>query len=136
TVVSSISRDFWGYGDLQTAYSMGFIDITSNTFNVEQKLTKLSVLTSIAKGLGYTQITSGKSINDILSVFSDASSIPESDRVYIAALVEKGILVNYPNVNTLNINQFISRAETCALVHQGLVSLGQLESISSEYITQ
>lgn len=136
TVIETISRDYWAYGDLQTAYSMGFIDITSSTFSVEQRLTKLDVLTSIARGLGYTQVTSGRSVDDILSVFSDANTIPASDRVYIAALVERGILVNYPNVNTLNINQVVSRAETCALVHQALVSLGQIEAISSEYVAQ
>lgn len=136
TVVETISRDYWAYGDLQSAYSMGFIDITSSSFSVEQRLTKLDVLTSIARGLGYTQVTSGRSVDDILSVFSDANTIPASDRIYIAALVEKGILVNYPNVNTLNINQVVSRAETCALVHQALVSLGQIEGISSEYVAQ
>ncbi|WP_353931546.1 S-layer homology domain-containing protein [Okeanomitos corallinicola TIOX110] len=136
TVIENISRDYWAYGNLQTAYSMGFIDVSSTTFNVEQQLTKLNVLTSIARGLGYTQVTSAKSIDEILSVFSDADSIPADDRVYIAALVEKGILVNYPNVNTLNLNQIISRAETCALVHQALVGLEKLESISSNYIAQ
>lgn len=136
TVVASIPRDYWAHGDLQTAYSMGFIDITSSTFNVEQRLTKLDVLTSIATGLGYTQISAGRSVDDILSVFSDANTIPADDRVYIAALVEKGILVNYPNVGILNVNQVISRAETCALVHQALVSLGQIEGISSDYIVQ
>ncbi len=136
TVVESISRDYWAHGYLQNAYSMGFIDITSNNFNVGQRLTKLNVLTSIAKGLGYTQITSGRSVEDILSIFSDGNNIPASDRIYIAALVEKGILVNYPNLNTLNINQVISRAETCAIVHQALVSMGQFESISSDYIAQ
>lgn len=136
TFVESIARDYWAHGDLQTAYAMGFIDITSSNFNVNQRLTKLSVLTSIAKGLGYTQITSGRSVEQILSIFSDANTIPASDRVYIAALVEKGMLVNYPNVNTLNINRVISRAETCALVHQALVGLGEIEGISSDYIAQ
>jgi hypothetical protein len=136
TVVESIPRDYWAHGDLQTAYSMGFIDITSSSFNVAQRLTKLDVLTSIAKGLGYTQITSGRNVEQILSVFSDGNTIPASDRIYIAALAEKGILVNYPNVNTLNVNQVISRAETCAIVHQALVGLGQLEGISSNYIAQ
>ena len=134
--VESIPIDYWAHGNLQTAYAMGFIDITSRNFRVDQQLTKLSVLTSIAKGLGYTQITSGRSVEEILSIFSDANTIPSSDRVYIAALVEKGMLVNYPNVKTLNLNRVISRAETCALIHQALVGLGEFESISSDFIAQ
>ena len=136
SVIENISRNYWAHGFLQNAYSMGFIDITTTSFNVNQRLTKLSVLTSIAKGLGYTQITSGRSIDDILSVFNDASSIPSGDRMYIAALVDRGILINYPNIRTLNINQVMSRAETCAVIHQALVSMGEFDGIASDYIVR
>jgi hypothetical protein len=134
--IRNVSSSYWAYSAIQQAYSMGFIDIRDNTFNVDQNLTKLDVLVAIAKGLGYTQVSSGRSVDDILVGFTDTNAIPSEYRSYIAALIEKGVLVNYPNVSTLNLDQPISRAETCALVYQALVSLGQVESVDSAYIAQ
>ena len=132
--IGNLSRSYWAYNSIQKAHSMGFIEISNNTFNPDRYLTKLDVLVAIAKGLGYTQVSSNRSVNDILNIFTDGNTIPAEYRGYIATLVEKGVLVNYPNTKTLNLTQVISRAETSALVHQALVSLGQIERINSNYI--
>ena len=131
--IRSLSTSYWAYRDIQQAYAMGFITIT-DSFSADQSLTKLDVLVAIARGLNYTEVTSGSSIDEILSRFTDASSIPAQYRPYIAALVQRGVLVNYPNVSTLNLTQVISRGETCGLVYQALASLGQVEEISSPYL--
>ncbi|NJN21418.1 MAG: S-layer homology domain-containing protein [Leptolyngbya sp. RL_3_1] len=65
---------------------------------------------------------------------TDANTIPSQYRAYIAALVQRGVLVNYPNVSTLNLTQVISRGEACGLVYQALASLGLVEGISSSYL--
>lgn len=133
TTVTSVSSDYWAYNAIQEAYTMGFIDIPT-AFNPNQVLTKLDVLVAIARGLGYTSTSSDQSIAQILSRFTDADTIPAEYQVYIAALAERGVLVNYPQVNTLNITETISRAETSALIYQALTTTGQVEEVMSDYV--
>ncbi|MEM8808397.1 MAG: S-layer homology domain-containing protein [Cyanobacteria bacterium P01_G01_bin.38] len=135
TSITGISRSYWAYTAIQKAYSMGFLDLGDGGFiNPNDTMTKLDMFVMLARSLGYTEITSGESVETLLSVFTDAETIPTEYRVIIAALVERGIIVNYPTVSQLNLFEEVTRAEACSYVHQALVSMGQAESVSSEYI--
>ncbi|MEH1785746.1 MAG: hypothetical protein V7L23_09225 [Nostoc sp.] len=52
----------------------------------------------------------------------------------IAALTQRGIVVNYPNVKMLNAEQVATRSEVSALLYQALSSTGQVTNISSQYV--
>lgn len=132
--IRSLSRNYWAYQSIQKAYSMGFVNISNGTFNANQTLTRLDMLVQLARGLGITQVSSGQSVDQLLSVFTDANTIPSEYRVIVAALVERGILVNYPQVRTLNLSQTVSRAEACSFVYQALAYLGKVEKIQSAYV--
>lgn len=133
--IRNVSQYYWAYSALQKAYAAGFIDLNDdNTLNPEASMTKLEFLVMLARTLGYTEVTSSQSVTELLSIFTDADTIPSQYRVIIAALVERGILVNYPNVRALNLFEQVTRAEACAYLYQTLVSLNRVESVDSNYI--
>ena len=132
--ISGISRSYWAYSAIQKAYSMGFIDLDNIVANPERRLTRLDVLVSLARGLGYTEIVSGKSVTEILSIYEDAETIPTDYRLLIAALTERGIIVNYPNRKRLNLFQVVSRSEACGFVHQAMASQGIVDYVRNEYV--
>ncbi|MFM6817865.1 MAG: S-layer homology domain-containing protein, partial [Dolichospermum sp.] len=79
---------------------MGFFNtLGSKKFNPKQKLTRLDILITLAKGLNY-QFTGFP--ENILSVYSDASTLKGEHRNFIASLTQNGVIVNYPNIKLLN----------------------------------
>lgn len=132
--IRNLSRSYWAYEAIQTAYSMGFLDLDNGSINVDSGMTRLDMLVMLAQGLNITEVSSEQTIDEILSIFDDADEIPTQYRVVIAALVERGILVNYPQVRSLNLTQVVSRSEACAFMYQTLAYLGRVESIQSNYI--
>ncbi len=134
TTIRNLSSNYWAYQSIQKAYAMGFLDLDDATLNPDATMTRLDMLVMLARGMGITQVSEGRSVDAILSVFSDANQIPSEYRVIIAALVERGVLVNYPTVTTLNLFSTVSRAEACSFVYQAMAYLGKIETVESAYI--
>ncbi|MBD2336271.1 S-layer homology domain-containing protein [Calothrix sp. FACHB-156] len=128
-----VSTRHWAYNAIREAYSTGFLSVSSNQFKPTQSLSRLEVLLSIARGLNYT--FSG-STQTILAAYSDATSIRSEVRTAIAALTQRGIVVNYPDVQTLNADKVATRAEVTALIYKSLVSTGEVADISSQYAVE
>ncbi len=128
-----LSQSFWGYSAITEAYEMGFMSASGNQFNPNQQMTRLDILVALTQGLGYSY---NQATETILSFYSDANTIPTQYRSAIAAATVNGLIVNYPNVNVLNLNQVATRAEVCALLYQALVSTKTEEYslISSPYV--
>lgn len=91
-------------------------------------LTRAQVLAALADGFG---LTTRGSVNNILSVYSDASSIPSYARQAVAAATQGGIVVNYPDVAYLDPAKTATRADVAAFIYQALANEGVLASISS-----
>jgi hypothetical protein len=127
-----VPSNYWANAAIQDAYATGFLSgYPGNVFRPEEYIPRAQVLVSLANGLGYTPSnTSGSA----LQVYRDAGSIPNWAAGSIAAATEKRIVVNYPNVDTLNPNRSATRAEVAAFIYQALVSAGQTASIASPYI--
>lgn len=132
--IRNLSRNYWAYQSIQTAYSRGFITLSNGSINPNATLTRLDLLVQLAQGLGITQVSGSQSVDQLLSVFTDANTIPAEYRVIIAALVERGVLVNYPQLTRLNLYERVTRAEACGFVYQALVYLGKVEAVQSAYI--
>ncbi|MDZ8055992.1 MAG: S-layer homology domain-containing protein [Aulosira sp. ZfuVER01] len=128
-----VSTSHWAYSAIREAYSKGFLAVSSNQFNPAQSLSRLEVLLTLARGLNYT--FSG-STETILAAYTDAVSIRSDVRNAIAALTQRGIVVNYPDVQTLNANKVATRAEVTALIYKSLVSTGEVADISSQYAVE
>ena len=128
-----VSTAFWAYTAIREAYQMGFLDAAGSEFKPNDSLSRLEVLLSFAEGLNYN--VSG-SPETILAAYTDAAMIRSDVRSAIAALTQRGIVVNYPHVQTLNTNKVATRAEVCALLYKALVSTGQVVDISSQYAVE
>ncbi|MBW4677849.1 MAG: S-layer homology domain-containing protein [Desmonostoc geniculatum HA4340-LM1] len=127
-----VSTRYWGYNAIRDVYQMGFLNaVIGKDFNPNQSLSRLDILVALARGLNYQ--ASG-STDTILSVYSDATNIRREHRSLIAALTQRGIVVNYPNVNLLNVERVATRSEVSALLYQALYSTGQVANISSQYV--
>lgn len=126
-----VSNQYWAYNAISEAYQMGFLNaVIGKDFNPSQSLSRLDILVALARGLNYQ--TSG-STDTILSVYSDATSIRSEYRSLIAALTQRGIVVNYPDVKLLNAERVATRSEVSALLYQALSSSGEVANISSQY---
>lgn len=127
-----VSSRYWAYTAIQDAYTTGFLaGYPGNVFRPEQNIPREQVLTSLANGLNYTAT---QSVSTVLSYYNDSSSISNFARSPIAAATERSIVVNYPNLKTLNPVRNATRAEVAAFLYQALVSSGDAQAINSSYI--
>lgn len=126
-----IPQNYWAYDAIRETYEMGFFTVVnSKNFNPTQKLKRLDVLITLAKGLNYKISGSTK---DILSIYQDAATIRSEHREFIAALTQNGVIVNYPNIKLLNGNKQATRAEVCALLYRVMASAGEVADFASKY---
>jgi hypothetical protein len=129
---TDVPESYWAIGAVREAYTTGFMSgYPEGNFLPDQNISRAQVLVALANGLGYSTNTS---TNSTLQVYNDANSIQDWARPSIAAATEKQIVVNYPNVQTLNPNRPATRAEVAAFVYQALVSAGRVSAIPSSYI--
>jgi hypothetical protein len=128
-----VSTKHWAYDAVREAYSTGFLAVSGTQFKPTQSLSRLEVLMALARGLNYTFTGSTQTI---LAAYTDATSIRSEVRSAIAALTQRGIVVNYPNVQTLNADKVATRSEVAALIYKSLVSTGEVADISSQYAVE
>ncbi|MBD2017355.1 S-layer homology domain-containing protein [Microcoleus sp. FACHB-53] len=114
-----ISRDF---GNNRTNRA------SSRQSRLSGPLSKAQVLAALADGLG---LSPKGSVNNSLSVYSDASRIPSYAREAVAAATQGGIVVNYPDVTYLDPTKTATRADVAAFIYQALANEGVLAPISS-----
>ncbi len=125
-----VPKKYWAYDAIRETYEMGFFTtLGSKEFNPTQKLTRLDVLITLAKGLNYK--FTGSTAN-ILSVYSDASSIRSEHRDFIAALTENKVIINYPNKKLLSPKKVATRAEVAALLYRAMVSADEVADLPSK----
>jgi hypothetical protein len=121
----------WAYNAIRESYEMGFFNtLGSKKFNPTQKLTRLDIFITLAKGLNY-QFTG--STENILSVYSDASTVKGEHRNFVASLTQNGVIVNYPNIKLLNTQKIATRADVCALLYRAMVVNGEVVDFPSRY---
>ncbi len=130
TNFSDVSTNFWAYGAIQTATKSPFLaGYPNNTFRPQLEIPRVQVLVSLANGLGLTTDN-----QNVLSVYADASQIPNWASSPVAAATAKQLVVNYPTATQLNPSREATRAEVAAFVYQALVNAGQAQPIPSPYV--
>jgi hypothetical protein len=129
---TDVPETYWAIGAVREAYTTGFMSgFPEGNFLPDANISRSQVLVSLANGMGYA---ANGSVDGTLQVYSDGSAIQNWARPSIAAATEKKIVVNYPNVQTLNPNRDATRAEVAAVIYQALVNAGQVTAISSPYV--
>jgi uncharacterized lipoprotein YddW (UPF0748 family) len=127
---ADVPTKYWASAAIRKAYQTGFLaGYPGGVFQPNQNIPRVQALVSLASGLKYVPVKpSQETLN---GAFADATGIPEYSRSAIAAATEKQLVVNYPNVRTLNPNQLASRADVAAFLCQATGTTGM---VASQYI--
>lgn len=129
---TDVPSNYWARNAIRTAYERGFLSgYPGNIFRPEQNIPREQVLVSLASGLNYSPTAS---VGTTLGYYNDASGISGYAQNNIAAATERGLVVNYPVVRSLNPTRSATRAEVAAFIYQALVNQGQANAITSPYI--
>lgn len=127
-----VSSDFWAWSAIQETSRTNFLrGYPNTTFRPKEPIPKVQVLVALASGLGLEETQPSQ---EVLQTYQDSAQIPEYAREKVSAATQAGIVVNYPNLESLNPNQDATRAEVAAMVYQALVEAGKAEAIGSEYV--
>jgi len=129
---NDVPQDFWAASAIELAYKNGFLDsYQGRFFRPNQNISRLQILLALATGLDYTNTLP---VNTILPYYNDETAIPSSAAEKVAAATEKGVVVNYPDLQSLQPNKTATRAEVAAFIYQALVKKGEVNPIASPYI--
>jgi uncharacterized surface protein with fasciclin (FAS1) repeats len=130
TGFSDVPGDYWAISAIQEAYETGFLEgYPNNEFQPNQEIPKVQAIVALANGLDLTS-TNTASV-DLNTYYTDADAIPEYAVDPVTAATGANLVVNYPNVQQLNPETSLTRAEAAAHIYQALVQTGQAEPIAS-----
>ena len=131
TGFNDVSQDFWAVEAVDRATQTGFLrGYPGNIFQPEQQIPRAQVLVALVSGLNLAP----KSSTQSLQTYQDAAEIPNYATDKIATATEAGLVVNYPNQQTLEPNRPATRAEVAAIIYQALLQGGRVQPIQSQYI--
>ncbi|HIK16431.1 MAG TPA: S-layer homology domain-containing protein [Leptolyngbyaceae cyanobacterium M33_DOE_097] len=128
-----VEEDYWARTAINEAYEMGFLNASNSEFRPKAQLFRGDILFAIARGLN---ISTTDVALDVLSRYSDVTVSSSEARLLLASLTNRGMIVNYPNAEELNLNRVATRAEVAVLVYQALCSMGYVSRINSSYTAQ
>ncbi len=127
---SDVPSNYWAAAVIQRAYETGFMSgYPGNVFRPNQQIPRAQALVALTSGLSLT--ASGATADVLTANYNDASSIPTYAIGNVAAATQANLVVDYPDVKTLNPLQPLTRAEAAAILHQALVKQGQLQPLAS-----
>jgi parallel beta-helix repeat protein len=127
---TDVPTTFWGYEAIQKVYQGEFLSgFSPTTFVPQANIQRLQAIVSLVNGLG---LSGG--VEAVLLRYADAGELPNWAKSAVVTATHKRLVVNYPTLDRLKPLQDATRAETAAMVYQGLVAVGKLPGILSSYI--
>ncbi|MCC5636839.1 DUF1565 domain-containing protein [Nostoc sp. CHAB 5844] len=132
TQFKDVPANFWASKVIQQAYQGQFLSgFPDNTFHPNQNILRVQVLVSLVNGLG---LGASDNVANTIKIFDDQAKIPDYAKDEVAKAIDKGIIVNHPNLKQLNPTRDATRAEVAVMVYQALVDAGRVAAINSPYI--
>jgi hypothetical protein len=126
---SDVASKYWAATSIDRAYTTGFLSgYPDGTFLPEQQIPKAQAIISLASGL---KLDPPSNVASALSVYRDASEIPDYAKNGVAAATQKTLVVNYPNVAFLNPTDVATRADVAAFVYQAMVNQNKMSALPS-----
>jgi hypothetical protein len=125
-----VPTHFWASKVIQQAYQGLFLSgFPDNTFGPDKNIQRVQVIVSLVNGLGLSADATAS-----IKAFDDQGKIPEYAKDEVVKAIDKGIIVNHPNLKQLNPTRDSTRAEVAAMVYQALLDAGRVAAIDSPYI--
>ena len=127
-----VGQSFWAETAIDSTTKTGFLSgYPGDVFRPEKPMSRTEALVALVSGL---DVKPSGDPEEILKIYQDADQIPAWAVEKVAAATEAGLVVSYPNTNTLNPNAPVTRAEISAMIYQALVQAGKVDQMPSEYI--
>jgi S-layer homology domain len=127
---SDVTPKYWAAASIERAYTTGFVSgYPDGTFLPEQQIPKAQAIIALASGL---KLDPPSNVASTLSVYRDASEIPDYAKNGVAAATQKTLVVNYPNVAFLNPTDIATRADVAAFVYQAMVNQNKISALPSQ----
>ena len=131
---SDVAADFWALDFINEAVKGGYMNgFPDDTFKPELPVPRTQALTAMVTG---SNATVQGDAADVVERYGDAADIQDWAIPKIAAATQQNLVVNHPDLNTLNPNRPATRAEVAAMIYQTLVAQGRIEPIEGEYIVK
>lgn len=131
---SDIEPDYWAVEPINTAVQSGFMNgFPDETFQPALPVPRAQVLTALVTGINSAIPEDSQAV---VTRYTDVAEIPDWAIGKMAAATQTGIVVNYPNLDSLNPNQPATRAEVAAMIYQALAAQGRIEDIGGEYVVK
>jgi len=127
---SDVPANYWGEAAIRSAYEGGYLaGYPNNLFLPNQKIIKVQAIAGLASGLNLSH--TGVATDVLNTYYTDAGQVPLYAVDSVAAATQAHLVVNYPDVKTLNPRTPLTRAEAAAILDQALVHLGKLPPLAS-----
>ncbi|MEM7064013.1 MAG: S-layer homology domain-containing protein [Cyanobacteria bacterium P01_B01_bin.77] len=131
---SDIEPDYWAVEPINKAVQSGFMNgFPDETFQPALPVPRAQVLTALVTGINSAIPENSQAV---VTRYADAAEIPDWAIGKMAAATQSSIVVNYPNLESLNPNQPATRAEVAAMIYQALAAQGRIEDISGDYVVK
>lgn len=126
-----VPSSHWAFEAVRAANRAGFLSgYLDGRFWPSRNITRSEVLVSLASGLG---AVSPDAPAQTIALYEDSRLIPAWAVDKIAAATERRLVVNHPQIQTLNPNRVATRAEVAAMVYQALVVPDGMPPVLSPY---
>lgn len=130
---TDVPGDYWAASAIAEAYETGFLSgYPGGLFQPNQEIPKVEAIVALANGLSLNPTSSAP--DGLSTYYTDVADIPTYAVDDVVAATQANIVVNYPDVRTLNPRATLTRAQAAALLHQALVQQGQLQPIANNSV--
>ncbi len=131
---SDVATDFWALSFINEAVQGGYMNgFPDGSFKPDLPVPRVQALTAMVTG---SKATVQGDANAAVQRYGDAGDIQGWAVPKVAAATQNGLVVNHPDLDTLNPNEPATRAEVAAMIYQTLVSQNRIEEIGGEYVVQ
>ncbi|MDD3593689.1 MAG: S-layer homology domain-containing protein [Candidatus Gastranaerophilales bacterium] len=123
-IFSDVPQSHWANKVIDKGVNGGLVaGYPDGRFKPNANVTRAEALVTMAKSLSPCDMDDCKA-EQILSKYSDASSIPAWSKVPVAKAIQAGLLNTCPETNTLRANDEATRAEIVAMLATARVAIG------------
>ncbi len=131
-----VLSDNWAFPYVETARAYGLVSGSpQGYFYPDKPITRLESMLMLAKA-ARLPLPNKKSTDIILADFIDESDLPQWARQKIAAVVQQGVFINYPDKTLIEPNLSASRAEVAVMSKMALLPQVKTRSEVAELMRQ
>ncbi|KAM3097078.1 S-layer homology domain-containing protein [Phormidesmis sp. 146-35] len=122
-----LPADYWAKGAIDESIQTGFMNgYPGGIFRPDQPIPLSQLQVALVTGLNLKPKSDPV---QVLSRYQDAQEVPKWAVSKVAAAVESGLVVDYPDGNKLTPDRGATRADAAALIYQALVTEGKVKKI-------